>query len=919
MSRSRRQGLGLGVGVAVGVALLLLLARATPPMEILEARSGDLRARWAADPTQAHPDILLVAIDEVTLDLLQDEVGRWPWPRDLHGYLTEYLSAAGARLVLFDIGFFDPDLGWPEGDTLFSEAMAHAGNAVLPVVFLEREEEAASRLDALLGREGERALLEGHALTHPAPLPPEMPDFGAVVTPFPLLGQAAAGMGAINLEPDGVDGVSRRERLIYPHRGRLYPSLALAGARILDPERFGGEVTLASREIRMGDTSLPLDQGGLLLRWRGPYLEEGQHTYPVVPAYQILNSYEQLVRGAEPDVPLEEFQGKVVLVGLTGLGLFEARTTPVATNDPGLMIHAAALDNLLSGDHLRRPPPMAEAVVMTVIVLLMGAGASWFSLTGGVLLLLVGWLGTVSVSFWAYGAGLATDLATPLLGLGLAFGGAVTARYVTEGRERRRIRDLFGRYVAPEYVRILEEDPDAFRLGGERVPLTLLFSDIRGFTSLSERLPAEEVVEILNRYLDRMAEIVFRHGGTLDKFMGDGLMAFWGAPLPQPDHARKAVEAGLEMLEAVETLNEEMEIPLGGLRLDIGVGVNTGEAVVGNMGSLTRKLDYTAVGDHVNLASRLEGLNKERGTRLLASHATWEALGDGFQGEELEPARVKGKEIEVRVHTVTRGPASSRKAASAPKKMGSVVFTILLAMAMSVSLTLLTPGGAEAQERARWTDRIYVPGSWDGGQVVPPAGGSNAVALVATVEGYAAPPRWRLELRRVTAAGALEEPEVVVGEGQEAFVLTALGSTSLDEHALGEDALVEFALSTLMPSGAPHPPQATALTQTQDGTLVRTVERQPAVRAEFSDDLLATGRASRLGRSLLRLTTEEVGDQRETSFAATAGARGVRVRTADGEVDITPDMRAIAALERRSISALELDRFRRDGGLGGGR
>lgn len=911
MSRSRRQGLGLGVAVAAGVALFLLLVRGTPPIQILEARSGDLRARWAADPSQAHPDILLVAIDEVTLDLLQEEVGRWPWPRDLHGYLTEYLSAAGARLVLFDIGFFDPDLGWPQGDTLFAEAMSHAGNAVLPVVFLEREEEAASRLESLLGREGERALLEAHALNHTGPPPPDTPDFGAVVTPFPLLGQAAAGMGAINLEPDPVDGVSRRERLVYQHRGRLYPSLALAGARVLDPERFGGEVTLASRGLRVGNTSLPLEEGGLLLRWRGPYLEEGEHTYPVVPAYQILNSYEQLVRGAEPDVPLARFEGKVVLVGLTGLGLFEARTTPVATNDPGLMIHAAALDNLLSGDHLRRPSPLAEAAVLAGLVLLMGAGASWFPLTGGVLLLLASGLGTVFVSLWAYGAGLATDLATPLLGLGLAFGGAVTARYVTEGRERRRIRDLFGRYVAPEYVRILEEDPNSFRLGGERVPLTLLFSDIRGFTSLSERLPAEEVVDILNRYLDRMAEIVFRHGGTLDKFMGDGLMAFWGAPLPQPGHARKAVEAGLEMLEAVEALNEEMEVPLGGLRLDIGVGVNTGEAVVGNMGSLTRKLDYTAVGDHVNLASRLEGLNKERGTRLLVSHATWEALGDGFQGEELEPARVKGKEIEVRVHTVTRGPAPPRGT------LGAVVPAVLLAMAMSVLLALLTPGAGEAQERARWTDRIYVPGSWDGGQVVPPQGESDALALVATVEGYADPPRWRLELRRVTASGGLEEPEIVVGEGQEAWVLTALGSTSLEEHALAEDALMEFAMGTLMPSGAPHPPQASALTQTRDGTTVRTAQRQPAVRAEFSDDLLAQGRASRLGRSLLRLTSDEVGDQRDASFAATAGARGVRVRTADGEVDITPDMRAIAALERRSISALELDRFRREGGLGG--
>jgi len=878
-----------------GFATLLLLLQPTPPMRILEGRASDLRARILADPGRVHPDLLLVTIDDPSLDILQESLGRWPWPRDVHAALVDVLAAGGARLVIFDVGFFDPLLSAPEGDSVFAEAIQLAGNVILPVAFDQRSATDAARLEELLGRSAERDLLERHRVGR-AVSPGTNPDFGGVLVPLPLLGAGVAALGAATLLPDAADGVSRRDPLVFSHRGELYPSLAFAAARVLEPSRFDGPVELRDRELLSGETTLPLDRGGLLLRWRGSFLSRGEHTYPVIPVYQLLNSYEQLLRGQEPDVPLDRLAGKVVIVGLTGMGLFEARVTPLAPHDPGLMLHATALDNLLTGDHLRRAPPWVDRGATALLVLLLTVGVTFLPLAGGVLLVVFGAVVVVAWAFGAYHFGLWTDLATPLLGTGMSFSGAMAARYITEGRERRRIRELFGRYVSPEYVRILVERPESFRLGGERVPLTVLFSDIRGFTSISERLPPETVVSILNRYLDRMSEIVFRNGGTLDKFMGDGLMAFWGAPIPEPEHARKALTAGLEMLDAVDAFSAEIRREEG-VDLDIGVGVHTGEAVVGNIGSLTRKLDYTALGDHVNLASRLESLNKERGTRFLASRAAWEAAGPGFRVRELPDAQVKGKEEGVSIVEVLG-------------RLTGWIMLIPLMTALALLGTTAAPVDAQGSspERSRWVDRVYVPG---GG-----VSSADSLALVAVVDGYAHPPRWRMEVWRVSDDGRLAEGAVLVGDGASVQVLTQVGSSPLAEHALGQEAMIRFLVGTL-PGGTPRfPGGRDFLVQTEEGRNVRMVRRERLARPDFPDDLLVSGRAGRLGRSLLRLTSEQVGDQRGAQFAATAGARGVRVRTPDGEVVLSPDLAAVARMEGRVPSAVELDRFRREGGLG---
>jgi adenylate cyclase len=737
--------------------------------------------------------------------------------------------------------------------------------------------------------------------------------FAFVDAPHPLFARAARAVGGVNLNADR-DGVVRADRLVYDLRGALYPSLALAAARELAPERFGGEPVLEGGGLRLAGELIPLHEGRLLLRWRGPYLEDGRSTWRIHPAFHVLNSFEQVLAGDEPDVPMEALAGKVVFVGVTAAGTeeFDARPTPLRAFDPGVLIHATALDDLLRGDWMRRGAPLLQggAVVLAAVgvgALTGGVASAWLAAAGTLLLLAA----VTAAGIAAFGAGLWVDLAGPLLAGGLAFAGSMAVNWMTEGRERRRVRDLFGRYVSPEYVRRLTDELEAVRLGGERVPLTILFSDIRGFTTLSERLPAEEVIALLNEYLERMTDVVFRHGGTLDKFIGDAVMAFWGAPVPDPDHARRAVEAALDMLAEVDALDRAWRERGTSAGLAIGIGIHTGEAVVGNVGSLARKLDYTAIGDAVNLASRLEGLNKEYGTRAIVSASTRGAADGPYDFHPLGDVRVKGKEEPVRIFELRgRGVTGPRDRTG----------TGVLAGALLALLACL-PGDAAAQ-KARWTDLVYRPGAWEGGRLVTTPTTDQAVgdlALAAIVEIYAAPPRWRAEIRRVEGGGRdlAPEPVVLVTDGPEVRVLTSLGSTPLAEHAAGQDAIVRAVVAGFGSDGRIRGASSGRIVQTEpSGNVSWVLVRRPAARSDFGDELLVSGTAGRLGRSLARFGVHAAGGERRADVVASAGARGVaRVRTVDGEIEVMPDTAAVERLGRVEIDLIDLERFWREGGL----
>jgi adenylate cyclase len=894
--RQRRLLRGTAVGLAAG-ALSLAAAR-TPLMRSAELRTFDARTRVFADPAKARPDVVIATIDERSLRELAPTVGRWPWPREVHAAALDYLKYAGAKLVVFDVQFPEADRANPASDSTFVDALANDGIGVLPMALATGRGDESGVAAAKTGE----AEVRRFALPGRSDVP--LTDFGVAVTPFPALASAAAGVGSITLNADNTGGVVHRERLVWKHGGRLYPSIAFEAARLADPARFGGAVALGERELSVGRARVPLDDGEMVLRWRGPMNEGGRQTYPTVSYSRLVLSYDDVYHGRAPAVPPAQLKGKIVLVGSNAGGLGDLRATPFGV-EPGVAIHAAALDNLLSGDFLRRAPGWANAGTVVVTALAAGiaataVGSAAWGTVAAVLILLLAAAGACG----AFAGGVWLDAAAPALAGGLAYAGSMAASYFTEDRERRRVRGMFSRYLDERVVKMLADEGHDLKLGGQRVPLTILFSDIRGFTSLSEKMEAEDVVAMLNDYLGAMTEIVYRHEGTHDKFIGDAVMAFWGAPVPVPDHARRAAECALEMCEELERLNARWAAEGKSAELRIGIGINTGEAVVGNIGSLRRKLDYTAIGDAVNLASRLEGLNKDMGTTIIISDATLAALGDGFDAAPLPEVHVKGKEQAVRVHEL-RG---LRRAAA-------------LASAAAAALLLALPHPAQAQARLRWTDRVYQPGRWRGGQVVAwqttnPA--TDTMAMVAQVDGFQKGNRWRAEIRKVGADQRLTEPLVLVAEANRVQVITGVAGAPLQQNAAKDDPVVQWVVSQFDANGALKNPGAGRLvTRAPDRKVVRVVVRQPSVQTNFGDDLLAMSRGRRTLTDIVHRTTGQMADNRTEGNVATAGLRGVtRIQTPSGTIDVNPDSSVVRQMDARAVDAVAVDAFVRGGKLG---
>jgi len=648
----RKSLYGLAVGAAV--ALLLVALRGTYALQSLELKTVDARFRVLHDPARADTNIVIVDVDNLSLDVLRPALGRYPWPRDTWAALVQFLAVGGARAIGFDFTFPDYDLNDLAADSAFADTARVAGMVIQTLQFenpldsAEARRQAAFRDDTLAQR---RLRDFGYEV---AGVPPDA-EFNVVTHPYRALLDGSRAVGAINFTPDPVDGTARRSPLVYRYRGRTYPTLGLAVAMVADTARFaGGPLQLSPTALRFQRITVPLDHGTMLLNWRGQYRDPARtahpETYRVYPIAQLLHSRQQVLDGATPEVPLEAFRGKVVFVGTTGAGLFDARANPFGPNDPGVLIHATLADNLLTGDFLGRAPALVNVAAIILAALLAGLAvslitAAWWSAAAGLGLTVL----YVGLAFTLFRSGVWIDAATPTLGILLTFTGGMAVNYMTEGRKKRQIREMFSKYVAPEYVAQLAEDPSKLDLSGRRAELSILFSDIRGFTSISEKMQPHEVIEFLNEYLSEMAAIVKHSGGTLDKFIGDAVMAFWGEPVRHPDHAVRAADCALAMRDATAALARRW-VAEGKPDIRIGIGINTAEVVVGNIGSLEHKLDYTVIGDGVNLASRLESQNKEFGTTIIISEFALAKLDDRYDVRQLGDVKVKGKERPVAIY-----------------------------------------------------------------------------------------------------------------------------------------------------------------------------------------------------------------------------------------------------------------------------
>jgi len=582
-----RPGVRLGV-LAAGLGLALALGSGLGPWQTLERWGFDALTVTTA-PGPGELPLVLVGIDEASF---ADLGLQWPWPRSLHGQLVDSLSRAGAEVIAFDVVFAEPSE--PAEDEAFAAALERAGNVVL----------AADRWV----QETPHGLLAGE------------------VWPPPELAEGAAGVAQVGVELDG-DTILRR---LPPREGSFWHAVL---------ELYGR---------RTGRLVPPPPADGALLRYAGP-----DHTFPYVSYYQALE--------AETMLPPGTFAGAIVLIGRDvkvspepGVSQADLFATPFLARTglltPGVEIHANALATAASGRAVR---PAGGLLALMVLGVTLGLGAlllrRWHPWRGlGAVVALAAALLLAAAALFVWG-NLWLPVLAPTAGLALLYVGQGTFTYLDEARQRRWLKGAFSRYVAPEVVERLLAHPEALRLGGERRELTVLFADLAGFTDLSEVRSPEEVVLLLNRCLTRMAGIIQAHGGTIDKFIGDAVMAFWNAPLDDPEHAGRGCAAARAMQAEMARLREELAAE-GLPELALRIGLHSGPAVVGNMGSEER-FDYTAVGDTVNLASRLEGINKLYGTGILLSGATAALAGGAVPLRPVDRVRVKGRGEAVDIFT----------------------------------------------------------------------------------------------------------------------------------------------------------------------------------------------------------------------------------------------------------------------------
>jgi adenylate cyclase len=596
--------------ILAAFVLLALVEHRVGLLLPLERNLSDLFVRMQARHYEPDPEVVLVNIDDASLARMADLADRWPWPRAVHGELAAGIAAQNPKAIVFDVMFGERDHTRPESDELFNQLIRPLRNVYF----------ATTRLDAAEDPYGVHLPDVAAALGLTAGRDPSPEARVRLLLPL-ALDPDNWRLGLINLLPDS-DGVARRYYLHLPAYGWRIPSL---------PARVAADL---GYEVPQAES--------ILLGWSAQ-----QHK-----SASFVDLYEDFNR-EHKERPQDEFTGKIVIVGTNATGLHDLRVTPVSRFHPGADILATAIDNLKNGNAMRTASPGLLLVgglgTIGLIYLAFRRGYHTIQIGAGVLVsiaLLLGW------SFMAAGHRSVMPMLTPVtLGAGMYFACALHG-YLHERRERLKAVDFFGRFVNPHVVRDLLAR-GGFPKAGQTRDITILFSDIRGFTTLSERLPPEEVVALLNRYFGRQVEVILRHGGCLDKFIGDAIMAFWGAPLDDPEHAKHAVIAALEMSEQLEAFRRELGSE--GAAFDVGIGLNSGPAVVGLMGS-ENKREYTAVGDTVNLGSRIEGLTKGV-ARILVSEETMRRCGDAFEFVDRGLHPVKGREKGVRLFEPARKPA----------------------------------------------------------------------------------------------------------------------------------------------------------------------------------------------------------------------------------------------------------------------
>ena len=644
-SHKAMQGVVVGACCAVIVGFLHVSGR----FETVELATLDKRLEWLPPtPPERRPnDVVIIAIDEGSIESVKKGAGyNWPWPRGIYGKMVDYLANCGARAVVFDVFFTEPDFDRDELSGADSDAALASATARSKRVY---HSYILKRGELPLEEAKVAALMAGLSGMRVGTVQPEttLEPYASAIIPDPQLARSSRCIGFANVMPER-DNIYRRVPLLALLGNSPVLSLSMATAWDLagrPPISVSGDV------VTLGRNHVPVDANArVFLWWYKSWRQKpttgltGAFTY--YPAARVFRSAVQSEMGRQPDLPPETFANKLVLFGSTATGLMDVQTTPLSASTPGVEIQATALANLMRGEFITRTSRSLVLSLLTAICLVLGVVSS-----RGLKHVVFGVVTTLAVllliavgGYWLLAARRVFLDVVPLLAGAMAtFLGTTYVNYLSERRHSRLVRHIFEHYLDRSIVRTLIANPERVKLGGERRQCTVMFSDVANFTNTSERMDPEHVVQFMNLYLNAMTDIIIAEGGFVDKFIGDEIVAIFGAPSDLPDHAVRACRAVVRMRNRMRELQEPFRQLGCPPDMFSRTGLSTGDVIVGNMGS-DERMNYTAMGDVMNLGARIEGVNKIYRTRIMVSEQTAMTAGSLFVFRELDLVRVKGKD-----------------------------------------------------------------------------------------------------------------------------------------------------------------------------------------------------------------------------------------------------------------------------------
>lgn len=699
MNKIIKDNLNIIIGFLISFFVIfgIVVLNSNNVLNEFELKTLDLRfktlSRLMKPPSK---DIIIVGIDDSSIT----KIGRWPWNRDKHAKIINFLKLYKAKIIVFDIFFSNADKEHLQSDREFAQAIKNAGNVFLAGKFIPfQDKEFSANTDKKLSKlsiDIKNIPFKNAEETMPSG---QKPFYELPISEF---FNNAKKVGTVHIS-DNNDGRIRYQDLIYRYNDHYYPSLSLAIALDLVDEHKVYRVNKSS--IGFADKKVFLDENNrMLVNWKSNY---DKHNKALTPpylqysAFKLIDGYDNILKASKacglspekfkklmdevfyyqssgknvPDKvltyldkipsdfefkfngynPTDLFKNKIVLVGVssTSTTVRDFISTPIFQDIPGVYLHANTVDNLLNNDSIRKTGKLTTnlTVIGMSILTLMSVFAIRKTIFASIipLILAILYIAASILAFLRYNTWI--DIIHVELAIILTLALSSITYYVMEGKSKKLIKQAMANYISPQIMDAVLDNPSLLKLGGEKRELTILFSDIRSFTTLSESIDAEEIVTMLNEYFSKMVEIILKNKGTVDKFIGDSIMAFWNAPLKTEDHAYLAVKSGIKMIEELEKLKGKWQSE-GKKTIDIGISINTGEVIVGNIGSQSIK-DYTIIGDNVNTTSRIEGLNSEYMTRLLISESTYEKVKDKVNCTYLTSKRLKGKNKFVRIYEVT--------------------------------------------------------------------------------------------------------------------------------------------------------------------------------------------------------------------------------------------------------------------------